>query len=241
MSFIATLIICIAILVLTILSLKNESERNYKNEIVSLGVFGTFIGILFGLFGFEVSNIEQSLPFLLEGLKTAFITSGVGMFCSIIISIRRPVIHTQPKVTLEHISQNQQEMILVLKGAINDISSSANEEIIISLEQVVKEFNSQLNEQFGQNFQELNCGVKSLVTWQSNYKKQVAMHDESIKTNFEQLQKMSKVKEQQEKNIERLIHNMSATTDDINKSLKESTDIVEENLQLLLRKANGSI
>lgn len=241
MSFIATLIICIAILVLTILSLKNESERNYKNEIVSLGVLGTFIGILFGLFGFEVSNIEQSLPFLLEGLKTAFITSGVGMFCSIIISIRRPVIHTQPKVTLEHISQNQQEMILVLKGAINDISSSANEEIIISLEQVVKEFNSQLNEQFGQNFQELNCGVKSLVTWQSNYKKQVAMHDESIKTNFEQLQKMSKVKEQQEKNIERLIHNMSATTDDINKSLKESTDIVEENLQLLLRKANGSI
>jgi len=241
MSFIATLIICIAILVLTILSLKNESERNYKNEIVSLGVFGTFIGILFGLFGFEVSNIEQSLPFLLEGLKTAFITSGVGMFCSIIISIRRPVIHTQPKVTLEHISQNQQEMILVLKGAINDISSSANEEIIISLEQVVKEFNSQLNEQFGQNFQELNCGVKSLVTWQSNYKKQVAMHDESIKTNFEQLQKISKVKEQQEKNIERLIHNMSATTDDINKSLKESTDIVEENLQLLLRKANGSI
>lgn len=241
MSFIATLIICIAILVLTILSLKNESKRNYKNEIVSLGVLGTFIGILFGLFGFEVSNIEQSLPFLLEGLKTAFITSGVGMFCSIIISIRRPVIHTQPKVTLEHISQNQQEMILVLKGAINDISSSANEEIIISLEQVVKEFNSQLNEQFGQNFQELNCGVKSLVTWQSNYKKQVAMHDESIKTNFEQLQKMSKVKEQQEKNIERLIHNMSATTGDINKSLKESTDIVEENLQLLLRKANGSI
>jgi len=67
------------------------------------------------------------------------------------------------------------------------------------------------------------------------------MHDESIKTNFEQLQKMSKVKEQQEKNIERLIHNMSATTDDINKSLKESTDIVEENLQLLLRKANSTI
>jgi uncharacterized protein YifE (UPF0438 family) len=241
MSFIATLIICIAILVLTILSLKTESKRNYKNEIVSLGVLGTFIGILFGLFGFEVSNIERSLPFLLEGLKTAFITSGVGMFCSIIISIRRPVIHKQPKVTLEHISQNQQEMILVLKGAINDISSSANEEIIISLEQVVKEFNSQLNEQFGQNFKELNCGVKSLVTWQSNYKEQVAMHDESIKTNFEQLQKMSKVKEQQEKNIERLIHNMSATTDDINKSLKESTDIVEENLQLLLRKANSTI
>lgn len=241
MSFIATFTICIAILVLTTLSLKNESKRNYKNEIVSLGVLGTFIGIIFGLFGFEVSNIEQSLPFLLEGLKTAFITSGVGMFCSIIISIRRPVIHTQPKVTLEHISQNQQEMILVLKGAINNISSSANEEIIISLEQVVKEFNSQLNEQFGQNFQELNFGVKSLVTWQSNYKKQVAMHDESIKTNFEQLQKMSEVKEQQEKNIERLIHNMSATTDDINKSLKKSTDIVEENLQLLLRKANGSI
>ena len=241
MSVLITLIITASILFLTYLSLRVNSKRNYKNEIVSFGVFGTFIGILFGLFEFNAMDIEHSLPFLLDGLKTAFITSGVGMFCSIVIAILKPNSKVQAKVTLADISKNQQEMIKALKGATNDISSSANEQIILSLEHVVKQFNSQLNEQFGQNFKELNCAVKEMVTWQHSYKTQIFMHDESIKTNFEQLQKMSKIKAQQEKNIESVISHLSSTTQDINQSLKKSTDIVEENLQLLLRKANACI
>ena len=132
-------------------------------------------------------------------------------------------------------------MIKVLQRANNDISSSASKQIILSLEHVVKQFNCQLSEQFGQNFKELNNAVKEMVTWQQSYKAQIFMHDESIKTNFIQLQKMSKIKAQQEKNIESVISHLSNTTQDINQSLKKSTDIVEENLQLLLRKANACI
>ena len=241
MSVLITLIITVLILLLTYLSMKVNSKRNYKNEIVSLGVLGTFIGILFGLFEFNTMDIEHSLPFLLDGLKTAFITSGVGMFCSIVIAISKPNNKVQVKVTLADISKNQQEMTQVLRDFTNDISSSANEQIIVSLEQVVKQFNCQLNEQFGQNFKELNSAVKLMVTWQQSYKEQIYMHDESIKTNFDQLQKLSKIKAQQEKNIESVISHLSNTTQDINQSLKKSTDIVEENLQLLLRKANACI
>ena len=221
--------------------MKVNSKRSYKNEIVSIGVFGTFIGILFGLFEFNAKDVEHSLPFLLDGLKTAFITSGVGMFCSIVIAILKPNSQLQVTVTLADISNNQQEIIKVLQRANNDISSSASKQIILSLEQVVKQFNCQLSEQFGQNFKELNNAVKELVTWQQGYKAQILMHDESIKTNFIQLQKMSKIKAQQEKNIENVISHLSNTTQDINQSLKKSTDIVEENLQLLLRKANACI
>lgn len=54
------------------------------NLLTSLGILGTFIGIVIGLLGFDVNNIDGSIGPLLEGLKTAFITSLVGMALAII-------------------------------------------------------------------------------------------------------------------------------------------------------------
>jgi len=67
-------------------SYKTNSHQDYKSIIVSLGVLGTFVGIFIGLYGFDTTNIKDSVPILLEGLKTAFITSIVGMFLSILLS-----------------------------------------------------------------------------------------------------------------------------------------------------------
>jgi len=89
-SNIITIVIGIIILVLFFISLSNSNNRNYKNEIVSLGVLGTFIGIAIGLYHFDVNDIKNSMPLLLEGLKTAFITSGFGISFSIILSIYKP-------------------------------------------------------------------------------------------------------------------------------------------------------
>jgi hypothetical protein len=50
----------------------------------TLGVFGTFIGIVFGLQDFDVKNITESIPPLLSGLKTAFWTSIIGIILSFI-------------------------------------------------------------------------------------------------------------------------------------------------------------
>ncbi len=46
----------------------------------ALGILGTFIGIIIGLLNFNTESIDTSIPVLLGGLKTAFITSIVGMF-----------------------------------------------------------------------------------------------------------------------------------------------------------------
>jgi hypothetical protein len=50
----------------------------------SLGVLGTFIGIYYGLQEFDTSNIGGSVGRLLEGLKTAFITSIIGISLSVL-------------------------------------------------------------------------------------------------------------------------------------------------------------
>ena len=53
--------------------------------LVSLGILGTFVGIVIGLLDFDAANIRGSIEELLEGLKTAFITSLVGMTLSILL------------------------------------------------------------------------------------------------------------------------------------------------------------
>ncbi len=43
------------------------------------GILGTFVGVVIGLLNFDTNNIDQSIPVLLGGLKTAFVTSIIGM------------------------------------------------------------------------------------------------------------------------------------------------------------------
>lgn len=51
--------------------------------LVSLGILGTFAGIVIGLLDFNAHDIKNSIEGLLNGLRTAFITSLVGMTLSI--------------------------------------------------------------------------------------------------------------------------------------------------------------
>ena len=51
------------------------------------GVLGTFAGIAWGLYSFDTTNIESSVPNLLEGLKFAFVTSILGILGSILLKL----------------------------------------------------------------------------------------------------------------------------------------------------------
>lgn len=50
----------------------------------TIGILGTFVGIYWGLQGFDVENMDESIPILLNGLKTAFTTSIVGIILSLV-------------------------------------------------------------------------------------------------------------------------------------------------------------
>ena len=54
--------------------------------LVSIGIFGTFLGIFFALVDFNVNRVDESIPELLSGLKVAFGTSIVGLFLSLSIN-----------------------------------------------------------------------------------------------------------------------------------------------------------
>lgn len=75
-----------------ILNRKNKifEKRRWVEQLPSivstLGVIGTFLGITLGLTKFDPQKIDESIPTLLEGLKTAFFTSLAGMTGSLFLS-----------------------------------------------------------------------------------------------------------------------------------------------------------
>ncbi|WP_148252241.1 MotA/TolQ/ExbB proton channel family protein [Aidingimonas lacisalsi] len=57
------------------------------NLLTSLGILGTFIGIVIGLMHFNPSDIDSSIVSLLGGLETAFMTSLLGMAAAITFKV----------------------------------------------------------------------------------------------------------------------------------------------------------
>jgi len=227
--------------------------HNAPNLLASLGILGTFTGIVIGLLDFNVKDIDGSIELLLNGLKVAFITSLAGILFSIIlksiISIKKDKIENKEDMgisdlynimnsqndnliklqktlsndddsslvgqiklmrsdltdnhkvlhkTIEQFSEpitkintnlsnienkisNQQESFLKfsdklwikLQDFADMLSKSATEQVIEALNNVMKDFNNKLSEQFGENFKQLNNAVGSLLIWQENYKEQL--------------------------------------------------------------------
>lgn len=82
------LIVCIALILFWNKRKKMQERKRtidlFPTFLSTLGVLGTFWGITIGLSEFNTLNLDKSIPTLLEGLKTAFYTSLLGMISSMV-------------------------------------------------------------------------------------------------------------------------------------------------------------
>lgn len=53
-----------------------------------LGIGGTFLGIAMGLFGFQSTDVQGSIPGLIDGIRTAVWASFAGVICAIGLKLR---------------------------------------------------------------------------------------------------------------------------------------------------------
>lgn len=251
--------------------------------LTSIGILGTFVGIVIALMGFDDNNIKLHINEIISGMQTAFISSVIGVFLSILLKIfilsqnndvnQEIVAYTiellenqntqlqnqsafigEQTNAMREILKNSQEQhrifqnqamaiekltnaigsdsensligqITRLRSDVNDnyknlikelignhekqkdffanltksvlkyhaeksqqfqkelferlnkvseiIAKSATEQVINALKEVIKDFNDNLTEQFGENFKELNKAVFKLVQWQENYSNQI--------------------------------------------------------------------
>lgn len=235
LSFSVAILILFTISLLSHILLRNhlsDFKRNSPAILTTIGVLGTFTGILIGLLDFNVDNIDDSVPNLLEGLKVSFVTSIVGMFSAVILKFLQGFMRNSeesdeitPNIILSVLKdirdenkKASEEQIVILAGlrdaisadgdtslltqlqkvrmAIQDglgtltnefrhfaetVAENNSKALIEALEQVIRDFNAQLNEQFGENFKQLNQAVGALLEWQDNYKD----HVERLEDQFE--------------------------------------------------------
>ena len=229
--------------------------------LTTMGIFGCFTGITIGLFGFDPNNIQDSVPSLLGGIRTAFGASLAGVFAALTIRFaqrfrkQKDEIESAPvrNATLDDVVSS---LNFLNKGLLAGTESFANKSIIKSdelisefknfsthmiennqkvfieaLREVIKDFNEKITEQFGENFKALNAAVEKLVVWQQQYKDEL---DQLKETQSQVAKDLSNSAD----NLVKIVSSSTSFVDSAN-ALKEQVDLLSNNREVLIAQQNS--
>ena len=215
--------------------LRSQFASIAPNTLTSIGIFFTFLGILFALQDLNVSNNDQyneSVRELLNGLKLAFFSSVVGLFTSVLfriieasfkgsssrdtpavvdishlyeqlknlntntLSVRNAIVGSEDTSDLHGTLEILNKNTLLVREALvgegdaslstqfsklrndfrdyaDNVRKDGTQELVKALQEVIKDFNLKISEQFGDNFKQLNEAVAALLEWQIAHKEHV--------------------------------------------------------------------
>lgn len=181
-------------------SYSRQTVKTAPAILTSFGIFGTFLGIAFGLMRFDSANIEASVPLMIDGLGVAVWSSVIGILGALSIrlryavsSIRQANLAEEEPVTIADLNsaihdlntnlvvlreENRQDTASLLESnqryqsQMVDANTSALSEAIST---VMRDFNAKIDVQYGENFQHFNESLGRLLEWQQNYSEQLAV------------------------------------------------------------------
>jgi methyl-accepting chemotaxis protein len=95
------------------------------NLFPTIGILGTFVGIAIGLYSFDTSsgNMDRSIENLLEGLKTAFYVSILGVFLLLIFSVYSSI-KREKLGLLSDEAEAMNKLVVELQGLRADLSTT---------------------------------------------------------------------------------------------------------------------
>lgn len=102
----------------------SQSAVHAPTILTSTGIFGTFIGVAMGLLEFDTTDIQSSVPGLIQGLQTAFWTSIAGLLGALLVKFRHLATTLQ-----QHRRQSSYEAATVddLANLLSDIHRSLSD------------------------------------------------------------------------------------------------------------------
>mgnify|MGYP002629635171 CR=1 FL=1 len=175
-----------------------QTVRSAPSILTSFGIFGTFLGIALGLMRFDSTDIEASVPLMIDGLGVAVWSSIVGILGALSIRLR----HSLKTIRQAASAENKQVTVVDLNDALLALNTNlellrgeskadaallltanqhyqekmvvANTDALTSaLATVMTEFNSRIEVQYGENFQKFNQALGRLLEWQQSYSSQL--------------------------------------------------------------------
>lgn len=133
------------------------------------GILLTFYGIWIGLMGFDTSNIEGSIPVLLDGLKLAFGSSIVGLFTSMLINILFLKTQDESSEHLKRVSKS----LLDLRKAIDDFAHKSSdmqtESLLAAIKRLVDELELGINTETQEVMSKFRSSVEHMSEWQEKH------------------------------------------------------------------------
>lgn len=282
-----------ALIFLSPFLLKRKFSKGYIASLaVTIGIFGTFFGVFVGLLGFDASEMEASVPKLINGLRTAFATSLAGLFTNLVIRMY-PSFYFGAKDEEDSSKSDEigEQMVETLNRMANSISGDGEstmvtqlqkirttnsdgldkmnksfedfaekmvadntQSLINALTQVMEDFNTKINEQFGENFKQLNEGVGAMLEWQKEYKEHVetlTSQFTKVGTSIEKIDEALKSSSKSHETIfetnellKDIITDFSTTVKsfaEIGDKAKDAFPIIEDNMNKLTETSNKFI
>ena len=105
------------------------------------------------------------------------------------------------------------------------MADNNSKSLIQALEEVMKDFNAKINEQFGENFKQLNEAVGQLLEWQKQYKDQVEKITEAFDSSSKGIDGIKDSIKDIEKSAEKIPHSLIKLESIIEESDKRMADL----------------
>lgn len=219
------IVLCLAYCVYAIrkarLDIKKGHYENYAQNVVTVGVLFTFVGVSISLFNFDIANIDKSISVFLDGMKAAFVTSIIGMLSGIFIKYSQ-VSQTNKAADQMNNFFNEVSLLKVQFLAYQEASIKKHQAMLNQLKSLDVHLQKNNMDDFNNSMSEFCNAVNSLVVATASSKDNMEKLSASMTSQAQLLSNLSNtLKENFETMVDRQENQMAQMNGMFEKSIGE--------------------
>ena len=140
---------------------------------VTCGILLTFYGIWIGLAAFNTTDIGASIPLLLDGLKTAFGSSLVGLGTSLLINLFFVESEQQDEKSLKEIAKKLNELNERLETFTANSAEANIDALTAAMKTMTSELEMGINAETTESMNKFRDSTEVLYNWQKRYMEEI--------------------------------------------------------------------
>ena len=164
---------------------KGVDPAKFAYGAVTTGIILTFYGIWVGLAGFDVTNIDASIPQLLDGLKTAFASSLAGLATSMLINLFFVDSKEPEERSLEETVAELKALNKNLDSFTKDSAEANITALTSAINNVLETLELGINTETQEVMLNFRSSVETMVKWQTQYMDEIRSVIEAMDKNGE--------------------------------------------------------
>ncbi len=150
---------------------------------VTCGILLTFYGIWIGLAAFDTADIGASIPLLLEGLKTAFGSSLVGLGTSLLINLFFVSSEQQDEKSLKEIAKKLNDLNKRLETFTTNSAEANIDALMAAMRTMTQELEMGINTETAESMERFRDSTEVLYNWQRKYMEEIKSVTEAMDKN----------------------------------------------------------